>query len=115
MNIALQVGIFAETLSNNLICIVGKKVPAPPIPPRRSRVQSNNEVILCPLCKYQFPTGLDEFELDKHIEQCTNKSPPPSPDSDRYKCPVCTEHLPPDDQVYIQHVSQCFNERHDRF
>jgi hypothetical protein len=119
----LQVRISNQNKTNEFhLSLVGtvdnnQKRPAVPArnPPLLSRISSYNDIKNCPICKYKFPRTATEFEIDEHMDECISASNNLSTRSEQHACPYCEQQFPANDKNYIQHLTDCLNERAHNF
>jgi hypothetical protein len=82
--------------------------------PPLSRLSSYADIKKCPICSHEFRRATDELEIYIHVEACLTS--PVSGNNDPtetnvYECPNCKQRFPDDDKVYLEHLTDCYNER----
>lgn len=58
------------------------------------------------------------MEVYAHVENCLNSADNDnnvSTEPKQYECPNCHQFFPGNDEIYLQHLTECYNERIDRF
>lgn len=86
--------------------------------PSLTRLLSYNYFKKCPICDHEFLITTDDFEIYTHIENCIassdiDHSVPPEPN--QYICPKCKQQIANSDEVYLRHLSECYNKQDDTF
>ncbi len=80
--------------------------------PLLSRISSYHDIKRCPICDHEFLKTTNYFEISTHVERCLNPSDidnsvPIEPKQNQ--CPYCNQQFPGDDEIYIQHLTECLN------
>ncbi len=82
--------------------------------PALSRLSSYNDLKKCPICQYEFLKATTDSEIADHVEKCIIDNNNPT-EANQYSCPNCNEQISGNDKDYLQHLTDCFNERTNTF